>query len=317
MEIGDEAVDHPELEPGGDEQIGLGGACDRGAVGCGRGLEAAHRGRSDRDDAAAAPARFPDRGRSRLRNRVALAVHAMLREILHAHRLECPRAHVQRHVGELDAAFGKRREQRLVEVQARCRGRDGAGGARVYGLVAPLVLRLGRVGNIRRERNAAVALEQLEDRPVLGKAQVVELVRAAEHAHVQSTREAQRAPGFCRPARMDLRERFALRKHALDQHFDVSAGLLFPEEARLDHLRVVEYQQVAGREQLRQLGKGAVRERRRADAKQAAARARFARMLRDQLGGQLVIEFVDGKIRGRAAIMHAQSQGIQPGWRNW
>ena len=32
MEIGDEAVDHPELESRGDEQIGLGIARDRGAV---------------------------------------------------------------------------------------------------------------------------------------------------------------------------------------------------------------------------------------------------------------------------------------------
>ena len=240
----------------------------------------------------------------------------MLREILHADRLERPRAHMQRHVGEFDSAFGKRGEQRLVEVQARCGGGDGPGGARVDRLVAPLVLRLRRVGNIRRERDAAVALEQLEDRSVVGKTQVIELFRASEHAHVQSTREAQRAAGFRRPARVDLRERFVLRKHALDQHFDVSTGLLFPDEPRLDHLGVVEYQQIAGREQPRQFEEAPVCEG-GADAQQAAARARFARVLRDQLRGQLVVEVLDGKIHGRAVIMHALSRSNQPGWWNW
>src|SRR2546426_957435 len=92
----------------------------------------------------------------------------------------------------------------------------------------------------------------------------------------------------CRPpARVDLRERFVLRKRALDQHLDVSAGLLTPEQARLDHLGVVEYQQVAGREQLRQIGEAATRDGRRADAEQAASRSLRVRILRDQLGRQL------------------------------
>src|SRR6266849_7433847 len=129
-------------------------------------------------------------------------------------------------------------------------------------------------------------------------------------------REAQHAAGFRRPARVDLRERFMLRKHALDQHLDVSAGLLFPEEPRLDHPGVVEYQQVAGREQLRQFEEAPVGEG-GADAEQAASRSLRVRILRDQLRRQLVVEIVDGKIHVRAVIMHALSRSNQPGWWNW
>src|SRR5882672_1809317 len=59
VEVGDQLVDHAEPESGDDEQVGLGFAGDRGAVDCGRGFEAAHGGRADGDEFAAAfPRRF-------------------------------------------------------------------------------------------------------------------------------------------------------------------------------------------------------------------------------------------------------------------
>jgi hypothetical protein len=47
-------------------------------------------------------------------------------------------------------------------------------------------------------------------------------------------------------------------QHALDQQFELAAGGLLAEQARLDHLRVVEHQQVAGAQQRRQLAEDAV-----------------------------------------------------------
>jgi hypothetical protein len=38
-------------------------------------------------------------------------------------------------------------------------------------------------------------------------------------------------------------------EHAFDQQFELAAGGLLAEQARLDHLRVVEHQQVAGAQQ--------------------------------------------------------------------
>src|SRR5262249_16034531 len=60
-----------------------------------------------------------------------------------------------------------------------------------------------------------------------------------------------------------------------------------------------------GREQLRQFGETMVHERLAAQGEQPASRASRARVLRDQLGRQLVVEVVDGQ--AHAAIMHAKS----------
>jgi hypothetical protein len=45
---------------------------------------------------------------------------------------------------------------------------------------------------------------------------------------------------------------------ALDHHLDLSAAFLPAEQARLDHLGVVENQQIAGFDQFRQVGESAV-----------------------------------------------------------
>jgi hypothetical protein len=65
----------------------------------------------------------------------------------------------------------------------------------------------------------------------------------------------------------------------------------------------VEHQQVPGRKKLRQIGEAPVGERVAGDAQQAARRADLARMLRNQLRRQDVVEVVDGKAHGAPAIM--------------
>jgi hypothetical protein len=73
-----------------------------------------------------------------------LAVHAVLGDALHAHRLEGAGADMQRHARLLHAALLQRLQQRLVEVQRRRGRRHGSGTVGEDGLVARLVL--GRIG---------------------------------------------------------------------------------------------------------------------------------------------------------------------------
>jgi hypothetical protein len=67
-----------------------------------------------------------------------------------------------------------------------------------------------------------------------------------------------RLPGLRRLAGADLRHRVAGVDDALDQDFDLAAALLAAEEARPDHARIVEHQQIAGCEQRRKLSEAAV-----------------------------------------------------------
>jgi hypothetical protein len=71
------------------------------------------------------------------------------------------------------------------------------------------------------------------------------------------------------------------------------------EKARLDDTGVVEDEQVAGREQCRQVGKLPVREALTADMQQPAAAALGGRMLGDQFGRKGKVEVVDGQRHGQ------------------
>src|ERR1700692_2106783 len=87
-------------------------------------------------------------------------MHPMLREILHAHRLERARANMQRQRRALHAASVESGKERRVEVQA-CRGRrDRAGISCIDRLVAGFIEGIGIVFDIRRQRQAAILLDQ-------------------------------------------------------------------------------------------------------------------------------------------------------------
>ncbi|KGD43715.1 hypothetical protein DO70_6589 [Burkholderia pseudomallei] len=290
MEIRHEPVDHAETVARRDEDVGF--RARRGERPAR--LERAHRRRADRDHAAAACAGRGDLLDERVGQLVRLAVHPVLGEVFDAHRLERARADVQRERRALDAARLERGEHRVVEVQA---GRRRGDGARVRGehrLIAGLVGRVGRVLDVRRQRQPAVALDQHE--AVVGEVQREERLDALADRHVERIGERERGAGRRALARADLRERGALAGDALDQHLDLAAACLATEEARLEHLRVVEDEQVARRDARGQLGEAPVDEARgRARVRvvhlEQAARAAFGqRGLRDQLGRQIEIE---------------------------
>src|SRR5438045_9466506 len=95
-------------------------------------------------------------------------------------------------------------------------------------------------------------------------------------------------------ARAQLREHAAGAQHALEQELDAAAAWASPaREARGQHAGVVEDEQVAGAQQLGQVGETAVldRARRAVEHEQPARAALRERRLRDQLARQFVVEF--------------------------
>jgi len=86
---------------------------------------------------------------------------------------------------------------------------------------------------------------------------------------------------------------------ALDHHLDPAAAFLLSEQARLDDAGVVENQQVAGGDQLRQVGKAPVVQRVAVDVQQSAGRALGGRVLGDQFGREREIEIVKGEHAGK------------------
>ncbi len=236
----------------------------------------------------------------------------MVVEILVAHRLKGAGADVQRDVREAHAARIERGQHRVVEVQAGGRRGDRAGLARVDRLVALAVARLGVAPDIRRQRHVAVALEQLEPGiAVLPQYEQIAIARA--HLAFDAALEDQARARLRRLARAQLREQRVLVEHAFDQHLDLAAAILAPEQARRDHARIVEHQQVTRFDQRGEVGEKPVVEAipRRVDAEQARRAAILERRLRDQVLGKLVVEIAESH-RPRRALKSAHDTGKRP-----
>ncbi len=266
----------------------------------GRRLECPQRRRADREDAPATRARRRDRLRRRLRYRVALAVHAVLRQVLGRDRLERPGADVQCHVCAGHAPRGERGERRLVEVQAGGGRGHRAGRARVDGLVARGVVGVAGARDVGWQRHFAVALEPVEERARAVEAQQEEAVLACLDDRVRATREVDAPAGLRQVAGAELGPRGIVADEPLDQHFDTSARGLAADRARVDHARVVEHGEVPGTQQRRQVGEAAVVERVTVDVEQPACAPRARGHLRDQLGRQRVVEVRQLERRGHA-----------------
>ncbi|CAM2144622.1 hypothetical protein PT2222_160105 [Paraburkholderia tropica] len=304
VEVRHEPVHHAELIARRDEDVGFGlGGRERAAFALGvarGGFERAHRGGAHGDHAATARARGGDLVDERLRQLIPLAVHRVIGDVFHAHRLERARADVQRERCALHALGVELREQRVVEVQAR-RGRGHrARILREHGLVAGFVAGVGVVRDVWRQRQTAELLDQRE--AVVGEVQRVERLDALAHRHVEGVGQTQRGAGRRALARADLRERRARAGQALDEHLDLAAAGLLAEETRLQHLGIVEHQQIAGRDARGQIRDGAVGQPGGLDGIvhfQKAARAALGQGdLRDQCFGKIEIEI--GKLEHAA-----------------
>ena len=200
------------------------------------------------------------------------------------HRLERPRADVQRDVRKRDAGSGKRGEHRLIEMQTRRRRGDRARVARVYRLIARFIVGAGGTLDIRRKGHGAVLVEVLADRHRTVESQLEESIAPARHHCVRAPRKVDHPTDARRVTRTKLKERLPRTGDPLEQQFDLSAGGLGRPYPRLDHPRVVEDEKVVRCNETGKIGEDVIGQRFVVDVKQPTAGARGRRGLRDQLG---------------------------------
>ena len=219
-------------------------------------------------------------------------MHAVLGQLVHAHRLERAGADVQRDVAAVDAARLQGVQQRLVEVQAGGRRGHRAGLAREHRLVARVVVRPSFAMDVGRQRQATGVLQPGLERLVDVEGQAIELALASEHFGVAAGIQRDAAAGLRRLARAHLRPRLVPGQQAFDEDLDAPAAGLRAVQAGRDHARVVEDQQVAGLQQVRQVADAGIAQGRgRGRHHQQAARGALGQgRLRDQLGRQVVME---------------------------
>ena len=170
-------------------------------------------------------------------------------------------------------------------MQAGGRRGDRARLLRIDGLVTLFVEFVGVVFDIGRQRQAAVGLDQVEH--VAFEMQGEEFADALADGDVEGVGQADAVARLGRLGRPHLGQHGAVVEHALDQHFDLAAGCLLAEEARLQHPRVVEDQQVAGLEQADDVGEMAIGDAVAVELQQARSAAVGQRGLGDALGRQV------------------------------
>ena len=302
MEIGDEPVHHLEAVARGDENVRLAAAGPYQAVAAGGRFQGAQGGGAHRHHPAAPFPGCSDGRGGFFRHVEALAVHLVLVDLFHAHRLEGACPHMQRQRGSADTLLGEPLQHCLIEVQpggGRCHGARVAG---IDGLVAGLILRLHPVLDIGRQGQAAVLLGQVPQIAFALQFEGEELTLAAAAHQAEGVFQGDAGAGLGRLAGPHLGQGVALVHDALQQHFHLAAGVLLAEEAGLDHPGIVEHQQVAGGQQAGQVGEAQVGQVGAVHVQQAAGAAFPGRMLGDQFGRQGKVEKVDGKAHGLAAL---------------
>jgi hypothetical protein len=180
-------------------------------------------------------------------------------------------AHVQRNAGALHAARLQRGQHAFVEMQRGCGCGHGAGVAGKHGLVAALVVSGVGMGDVGRQRHVAVALHQ--GMGLVAEAQVkqraVGFGPAPEQRGGVAARHGQRGAHRRLLADLHVGHHLVAGQDPLHQQLQLAARGLFAEQPRLDDLGVVEHQQVARVQKVREVAKGAVHRRRSAAVKQA------------------------------------------------
>ena len=173
-------------------------------------------------------------------------------------------------------------------MQAGGRRGDGAGLLRIDGLVTLFVDRVGGMIDVRRQRQAAMRFDQVEHVGV--ERQGKKLAGALAYHNVECIGQADPVARLGRLRGAHLRQHRALAEHALDQHFDIAAGFLDAEKARLQHARVVHHQQVARSKQIDDVAELAVDDRVAVELQQARRAALGKRDLGDAVRRQVEIE---------------------------
>ena len=166
---------------------------------------------------------------------------------LHAHRLECPRANVQRHKRHFNPFLAQLLQHHIVKVQACGRRGYGPRPGAVDGLIQFAVGVFVRTIDIRRQRHMADAVEDIQYRTFIVKFDFKQRVVTCHHRGVDAFIIAQQQLGarLRRFRCANVRQNTFVIQHALDQHFNLAAAGFSAEQARRDHPGIVKDQQIA------------------------------------------------------------------------
>src|SRR5687767_366761 len=131
-----------------------------------------------------------------------------------------------------------------------------------------------------------MTVEEREDVVTAFEAHPHETFAALENGGLTAAVEHDLRPFPRYVARADLRERLIRTQHALDQELDPPAARLAPGEPRLDDARVVQHDEVFGRDEAGDSGEREVPQSaaRAVEMEKPARGAVACRHLRDQLG---------------------------------
>jgi hypothetical protein len=207
-----------------------------------------------------------------------------------AHWLEGPGPHVQRDTGAPHPARFQGCDQLAIEMQARGRCRYGARIAGKNALVAFAILGRDRALDIGRQRHRPVGLEEFQRGT--GRAHLPQVLLLTQNLH-RPAGGGDFKPGPDRLAGAQLHQCRAIGEDAFEKDLDAATGGLVAHHPRRDHTRVVEDQQVARLEQVREIPDGAVFHTAVRVQDQQPARGAFGEWrLRDQFGRQVI-----GKVR--------------------
>jgi hypothetical protein len=225
-----------------------------------------------------------------------LGMHAMLLDPIHPQRLESAGTDVQRDLRGLDTACAQRFQKVAVEMQPRGRRSHRARPAREHRLIALAVGRRIRPRDIRRQRHVAVTFQQ-DERVFRGvEFQDEEFPFTPEHARLEGTLQVQTRPRLGRLARTHLGQQTVRVQHPFHQYFDATTAVFATVQARGNHPRIVQDQQIARTQQSAQVAESAIHDQALAIQTQQAARRAFReRFLGDQ---------INGKIEGKIAALH-------------
>ena len=161
--------------------------------------------------------------------------------------------------------------------------------AREQALVTLGVLPIGVAADVGRQRHAAISSEKLDrfGRQLHAK----EILVATEHGHI-TAHGVHQLPGAQRLAGPHVQERLTTLEGPLQQHLHGSAARFATLQSRRDHPRVVEYQEVIGPQEARQVDELSIDGRAGAPLQNEQPRGRTLgqRPLGNQLLGELEIE---------------------------
>ncbi len=217
-------------------------------------------------------------------------MHPVLIEIIDTNGLKRAGAHMQGDIRDLRTLSDAALHHGGIEMQSG-RGRcDRAGLARVHRLIADWVVGVGRSLDIRRQGHCAMPLEILQR--IGAQLQLEQIVMARDESSLDAARQQHRHLVSQRLAGVNMGKNAPTGENAFEQDLHLAARGLDAEYTRRNDACVVEYEQISGSQQRREIQELTVEDGSRTcfQMQQPAARTLRCGALCNQLRRKLIIE---------------------------